>query len=143
VEAVARLADLAVAGERANVAVHFNWGEYLLWHAGPRVKVSMDGRRETVYSDATYHHNTQFIDGVGEWDRLLARHSLAPRGETNLALVPAGTAVYHLMASHPDWELVMESGPAALFGRRGSPVTSHVHAIPRRALVSETTLIFP
>jgi hypothetical protein len=143
VEAVARLADLADAGGGANVAVHFNWGEYLLWHAGPRVKVSIDGRRETVYSDATYQDNMQFIDGVGAWDRLLMRHSLAPRGETDLALVPAGTAVYHLMASHPGWELVMESGPAALFGRRGSPVTSHVHAIPLRALDRDTTLIFP
>jgi hypothetical protein len=44
---------------------------------------------------------------------------------------------------HPDWELVMESGPAALFGRRGSPVTSHVHAIPVRAFGGDTTLIFP
>jgi hypothetical protein len=38
---------------------------------------------------------------------------------------------------------VMESGPAALFGRRGSPVTSHVHATPGRALDGDTTLIFP
>jgi hypothetical protein len=137
VEAVARLADFAAAGGAANVAVHFNWGEYVLWHAGPRVKVSMDGRRETVYSDAAYHDNMLFIDGVGDWDRLLKR------GETNLALVPAGTAVYHLMAYQPDWELVMESGPAALFGRRGSAITSHLHAIPVRALAGDTTLIFP
>ena len=140
---MARLADLAAARDRANVAVHFNWGEYVLWHAGPRVKVSMDGRRETVYSDAAYHDNSLFIDGVGEWDRLLERRPRASRGETDLALVPAGTAVYHLMSMHPDWELVMESGPAALFGRRGSPVTSHVHAIPVRALGGDTTLIFP
>jgi hypothetical protein len=57
--------------------------------------------------------------------------------------VPAGTAVYHLMSMHPDWELVMESGPAALSGRRVGPVTSHVHAIPGRALGGDTTLIFP
>lgn len=143
VEAVARLADMADARGRANVAVHFDWGEHVLWHAGPRVKVSMDGRRETVYSDAAYHDNSLFIDGVGEWDRLLARRPRASRGETELALVPSGTAVYHLMSMHPDWELVMESGPAALFGRRGNPVTSHVHAIPARALGADTTLIFP
>jgi hypothetical protein len=143
VEAVARLADLAAARGRANVAVHFDWGEYVLWHAGPRVKVSMDGRRETVYSDAVYHDNSLFIDGVDEWDRLLARHPRASRGETDLALVPAGTAVYHLMSLHPDWELVMESGTAAMFGRRGSPVTSHVHAIPARTPGEDTTLIFP
>lgn len=167
VEAVARLADFAASGGTANVAVHFDWGEYVLWHAGPRVKVSMDGRRETVYSDAAYHDNSLFFDGVGEWDRLLSRRprdtddthdpnaphdthdprtaydSRGPRRDTDLALVPAGTAVHHLLSMHPDWELVMESGPAALFGRRGSPVTSHVHAIPVRALGADTTLIFP
>jgi len=143
VEAVARLAELAAAGGSANVAVHFNWGEYVIWHAGPRVKVSMDGRRETVYSDAVYHDNTLFFDGVDDWERLLQRRPGASRGETGLALVPAGTAVYHLMSMHPDWELVMESGPAALFSRRGGPVTSHLHAIPVRALGGDTTLIFP
>ncbi len=30
----------------------FDWGEYAIWHLAPAVKVSMDGRRETVYSDA-------------------------------------------------------------------------------------------
>jgi hypothetical protein len=29
----------------------FDWGEYVIWRFGPRLKVSMDGRRETVYSD--------------------------------------------------------------------------------------------
>lgn len=28
----------------------FNWGEYALWHLGAQVQVSIDGRRETVYS---------------------------------------------------------------------------------------------
>jgi hypothetical protein len=28
----------------------FGWGEYAIWHFGQRLKVSIDGRRETVYS---------------------------------------------------------------------------------------------
>src|SRR4029079_3645200 len=28
----------------------FDYGEYAIWHFSPGVKVSMDGRRETVYS---------------------------------------------------------------------------------------------
>ena len=28
----------------------FDWGEYAIWHFGPELLVSMDGRRETVYS---------------------------------------------------------------------------------------------
>jgi len=30
----------------------FNWGQYAIWHFNPDLKVSLDGRRETVYSDA-------------------------------------------------------------------------------------------
>ncbi|MGH7948985.1 MAG: hypothetical protein ACREQF_07165, partial [Candidatus Binataceae bacterium] len=29
----------------------FDYGEYAIWHFSPRLRVSMDGRRETVYSD--------------------------------------------------------------------------------------------
>ena len=32
--------------------VPFGWGQYAIWHFGPRLKVSFDGRRETVYSAA-------------------------------------------------------------------------------------------
>jgi hypothetical protein len=30
----------------------FDWGEYAIWHLAPAIHVSIDGRRETVYSDA-------------------------------------------------------------------------------------------
>ena len=49
----------------------FDWGEYAIWHLGrlrddasagqaPAVKVSMDGRRETVYSDARVQEHLRF-----------------------------------------------------------------------------------
>mgnify|MGYP003694044287 CR=1 FL=1 len=44
-EAVAFLSDQP-AGTR--VLVWFNWGEYAIWHLSPRMRVSIDGRRETV-----------------------------------------------------------------------------------------------
>ena len=28
----------------------FDWGQYAIWHLGPRIRVSIDGRRETIYS---------------------------------------------------------------------------------------------
>lgn len=35
----------------------FDWGQYGIWHLAPAVQVSMDGRRETVYSaDVTTAH---------------------------------------------------------------------------------------
>ena len=47
--------DLAAAAALATAApgrlmVPFNWGQYAIWHFGPQLQVSMDGRRETVYS---------------------------------------------------------------------------------------------
>jgi hypothetical protein len=38
---------------RGRLVTSFNWGEYVIWHFGPALKVSIDGRRETVYSERT------------------------------------------------------------------------------------------
>ena len=38
----------------------FDWGEYAIWHFGPDLRVSMDGRRETVYTDATIQAHWRF-----------------------------------------------------------------------------------
>ena len=36
---------------RGNVLTFFDWGEYAIWHVSPAIKVSIDGRRETIYSN--------------------------------------------------------------------------------------------
>jgi hypothetical protein len=41
----------------------FDWGQYVIWHFGPGLQVSMDGRRETVYSDAAIHAHRAFYSG--------------------------------------------------------------------------------
>jgi hypothetical protein len=46
-EAIAFLRDNAIEGKLLN---HFNYGEMAIWHLAPKLKVSYDGRRETVYS---------------------------------------------------------------------------------------------
>jgi hypothetical protein len=40
-----------LAGAHGRLWVAFDWGEYAIWHFGPKLRVSIDGRRETVYSD--------------------------------------------------------------------------------------------
>jgi hypothetical protein len=40
-----------LAGSRGRLWVAFDWGEYAIWHFGPELRVSIDGRRETVYSN--------------------------------------------------------------------------------------------
>lgn len=54
----------ALAGaEPGRIVTHFNWGEYALWHLSPRVRVSIDGRRETVYSEARLVEHDDIVFG--------------------------------------------------------------------------------
>lgn len=39
---------------------YFNWGQYAIWHLSPNLKVSIDGRRETVYSEALMDAHLDF-----------------------------------------------------------------------------------
>ena len=50
----------------------FDWGEYAIWHLQPRVRVSMDGRRETVYSEQRIALNKAIVNGTAEGLRTLA-----------------------------------------------------------------------
>jgi hypothetical protein len=45
---------------KGNVLVWFDWGQYVIWQFGPDLKVSMDGRRETVYSQGMIDAHMRF-----------------------------------------------------------------------------------
>lgn len=42
---------LAQTTGSGRLVTYLDWGQYAIWHLGPRLKVSMDGRRETIYTD--------------------------------------------------------------------------------------------
>jgi hypothetical protein len=71
----------------ARVLTYFDWGEYAIWHLGPRLKVSMDGRRETVYSDALFQaHARLYRDEPGAT-------ALVARLHPDLIWLPVGLPV--------------------------------------------------
>jgi hypothetical protein len=51
------------AAEPGRLVTSFNWGEYAIWHLGPRLLVSIDGRRETVYSAARLADDQAIVTG--------------------------------------------------------------------------------
>jgi len=106
-----------------NLATDFDWGEYVLWHLGPQVKVSVDGRRETVYSDEVYAQNLRFVRGEGNWDALL---TTCP---TDMALVRANGPADNLLRLKPGWDLVYEDPVSALFVREDSPLRERLRAV--------------
>jgi hypothetical protein len=64
---------LARANPAGKVVTWFAWGEYALWHFGPGLRVSMDGRRETIYSDAVLADHFALYDGTLEGVAYLER----------------------------------------------------------------------
>jgi hypothetical protein len=69
---VAEMNVLTQAQAEGNLAVPFRWGSYALWRLSPRIKISMDGRYEETYPDATFSMNHDFFFHEGkDWDRLL------------------------------------------------------------------------
>jgi hypothetical protein len=42
----------------------FDWGEYAIWHLNPRIRVSIDGRRETVYTDDVMTRHLAFYSAA-------------------------------------------------------------------------------
>jgi hypothetical protein len=114
---------VATSGVRTNMATEFAWGEYVLWHLGPGVKVSTDGRRETVYPDAAYAETLQFMYGYDKWDAVLDHPGV------DLALVPTKTwPTFNLMRLKAGWTLIYHDDRSALFGRDGSPAAERVRA---------------
>lgn len=120
-----------------NLAIHYNWGEYAIWHLGPAVKVSMDGRRETVYSEELYQMNLRFMTGRRDWDTLLDKYS------TDMALVDVRDAPYNLMQCKPGWVMVYEDDIAALFVREDFPYRQALEQAAPAVAIEEDDLRFP
>ncbi len=106
---------LKESNAKGNLVVHFDWGEYVIWHLGPRIQVSLDGRRETVYSNEVYRENLNYMFGLGDWDIILHRPG------TDLALVSKKFPVFNLMKFERRWVLVYEDKVCGLFAREDSP----------------------
>ena len=112
---VRAVAFLRESGVRGNMAVPFDWGEYVLWHLGPGVKVSIDGRRETVYSDEAYRESRDFERGTGVWDALLKSAT------TDLVLLPIASPPANLLTGKNGWVPLYHDSFCLLLAREGHP----------------------
>jgi hypothetical protein len=109
------VAFLKQSGVRGNMAVPFDWGEYVIWHLGPDVKVSMDGRRETLYSDEAYRQSRDFELGTGAW------HALLKTSKADLVLAPIGSPTANLLSGTAGWVPLYRDTLCVIFIRDGFP----------------------
>jgi hypothetical protein len=67
---------LAASRAEGRLVTWFEWGEYAIWHLGPSLRVSIDGRRETVYSERVLRE--QMAIGLGRPNGLAALERMTP-----------------------------------------------------------------
>jgi hypothetical protein len=124
-------------GISGNCAVFFDWGEYLIWHAGDRVRVSIDGRYRTVYPETVIADNFRFYLVEQGWERILIRFP------TNLVLVRNDLPVAGVMEMLPDWRLAFRSETASLFVRERGAAPTRRRPPPVEDLSSPHHVSFP
>ena len=99
----------------ARVLTWFDWGEYAIWHLSPSgIRVSMDGRRETVYSE-----------------RVIQDHMRFYRGEPGMASYPEEIGADHIwlpsrfpiVASlkQAGWQTIFDNGQSVILARGEGP----------------------
>jgi hypothetical protein len=115
---------------RGRLVTWFGWGEYAIWQLSPGVKVSIDGRRETVYSDDVVRAHLaiyrQEPAGVAALQRWRAEYVWMPSSLTDIRRWLAGhgyridvSTVRSYIAVRADLPPVMPSeavGPACFPG---------------------------
>jgi hypothetical protein len=116
------------------VLVWFSWGEYAIWHLSPRMQVSIDGRRETVYSDSmqTRHFDFFFDRGAGATlpGDLAADYIWIPR------ILPA----VHRLETDRRWIEAYKDDQSIIFVRAGLPSTGR---LPVVATTAANDRLFP
>jgi hypothetical protein len=89
----------------------FDWGELAIWHFGPALQVSMDGRRETVYSAGQIDAHLRFYEDRPDArdlpDRLHADYIWIPK---TLPVVPG--------LRQKGWQPIFDGPTSLILARR-------------------------
>jgi hypothetical protein len=93
--------------------VPFNWGSYAMWHLYPGWLVSMDGRYELVYSQATYRAQSDlfFNQSNPDSDRLISHTS------PDAIVFPRDASLEQRMANEFHFRLVYQDDLATVMTR--------------------------
>jgi hypothetical protein len=95
---------------KGHVLTWFNWGEYSIWHFGPDLKVSMDGRRETVYSGDVVSAHLDFYFKTNQWQ-------YADAINADYVWIPKQLPVARELQQH-GWHRLCEGESSILLARR-------------------------
>ncbi len=95
-----------------NLLTEFNWGEYLIWTLYPRIRVSLDGRFETVYPEEVCRSYFDFKYGRENWRQFLQKYP------PDMILIDSRFRLHTLLNSEPGWRRVYHDSGCVLFLRQ-------------------------
>ncbi len=110
----------ALAG---NVLPDYAWGEYVIWHGGPRTKVFIDSRYDLGYPPQVISDFLDLDKGKPGGAHTLAAYP------TDFVLVKRDWPSARLMDSQPDWRLIYSDDVARLYARANSSA-AHLEGVP-------------
>ncbi len=108
VAAVRFLKDNHIKG---NVLIPFAWGEYAIWKLYPDCKISIDGRFETVYSDAVIQDHFIHPDDKKQWESLINKYP------TDIILAKQSVFFHNFINESKTWVYVYSDNTAIIFLR--------------------------
>jgi hypothetical protein len=115
---------LRSAGIRGRMYNPLWWGSYITWNLYPDIRVSMDGRNISLYSDAMVVENMKFYRDPAETIDIGA----PLRYDSDLLLVPTDSAVLRRVADDDRWRQIYRDSDAVLFARSDRPLSATVAA---------------
>ncbi len=98
-----------------NILPQFEWGAYLIWHMGDKIKVFIDARDDLVYPQPLEVRYAIFFYGMEGADSLLDAYP------HDYILMGVHTKGADVVRKDPRWHLLYSDQTAALFGRNALP----------------------
>lgn len=95
------------------------WGDYLIFHYSPKLKVFIDGRSD-FYGSEFGNDYMKLMQGAWNWEALLQKHRF------EVALLPVEWPLAALLKQNRQWQLIQDDGKALLFVRRAEAVQSRL-----------------
>lgn len=97
-----------------NLLTDYGWGQYVIWHLHPRIRVGFDGRYRTVYPSDV---EQKFLDFQTLDDDETVATPMLDDFQTDIVLLPANRGPQGYMSRREDWHLIYRDAQASVFVR--------------------------
>jgi hypothetical protein len=89
------------------------WGDYLIFHFAPKLKVFIDGRSD-FYGSEFGDDYFRLMQGAWNWGEILRKYRF------DVALLPLNWPLGSLLKQDQEWQLISDDGKALLFVRKAA-----------------------